>query len=119
MTAIQVRPSESVVRAFNALAAASEQRIKQVESTTIDLITREAKLPAGLDSEPIEGTQRKRPAIFRRTAGSALEQVLPVAHHGSHFGHDAEPARQRNVAAGDPSDTQTEHSASSSSVRCR
>jgi poly(3-hydroxybutyrate) depolymerase len=73
-------PVSQSLRAFNALADANGQRTKQLENTTIDSITREAKLPAGLHSERIEETQRKRPAIFRRTAGSARITMFEGTH---------------------------------------
>lgn len=73
-------PVSQSLRAFNALAAANGQHAKQLEGTTIDSITREAKLPAGLNSEPIEETRRKRPAIFRRTAGSARVTIFEGTH---------------------------------------
>jgi dipeptidyl aminopeptidase/acylaminoacyl peptidase len=73
-------PVNQSLHAFNALAAANGGPAKQLESTTIDSITREAKLPAGLQSEPIEETGRKRPAIFRRTAGSARVTIFEGTH---------------------------------------
>lgn len=73
-------PVSQSLRAFNALASANGQHTKPLESTTIDSITREAKLPAGLSSGPIEETGRKRPAIFRRTAGSARLTIFEGTH---------------------------------------
>jgi poly(3-hydroxybutyrate) depolymerase len=73
-------PVSQSLRAFNALAAANGQPTKQLENATIDSITREARLPAGLASEPIEETGRKRAAIFRRTAGSARVTIFEGTH---------------------------------------
>ena len=73
-------PVSQSLHAFNALAAANGQRAQQLDEPTIESITRDAQLPAGLHSEPIAETQRKRTAIFRRTAGAARITIFEGTH---------------------------------------
>lgn len=73
-------PVSNSLRAFNALAAANGQASRSFSVEEIDFITREAKLPPGLVSEPAAEAGRARAVLFRRTAGPVRLTIFDGAH---------------------------------------
>jgi dipeptidyl aminopeptidase/acylaminoacyl peptidase len=73
-------PVSQSLRAFNALAAANGQSAKQLSTAEMDFITRDEKLPPAMASEPAEEKNRKRPVLFRRSAGPVRITIFDGGH---------------------------------------
>ncbi|MFN7918576.1 MAG: sialate O-acetylesterase [Bryobacteraceae bacterium] len=70
-------PVSHSIRAFNVLAPAA----RRVSDADIEDMVREAKIPARLAAEK-ETEERKRPILFRRSAGSVRLTVFDAGHEG-------------------------------------
>lgn len=75
----QVPVSQSL-RAFNALAIGNGHADRAFTPAQIDFITEHEKLPAGLVSDAFDDKDRKRPVLFRRSAGPVLFTIFDGAH---------------------------------------
>jgi dienelactone hydrolase len=73
-------PVSESLHAFNVLAAANRHADRQIAPEAIEAMTKHEKIPAGLSSEPAPEPDRKRRALFRRTAGPARVTVFEGGH---------------------------------------
>jgi len=73
-------PVDHSLRAFSELAAANGVEDKALTSAEIEFITREARLPPGLKSDPFGESGRLRAVLFRRTAGPVRLTLFDGAH---------------------------------------
>jgi pimeloyl-ACP methyl ester carboxylesterase len=73
-------PVSNSLRAFNRLAAANGKAGQAFSAEEIGFITREAKIPEYLRSEPATETSRTRAVLFRRTAGPVRLTIFDGAH---------------------------------------
>lgn len=73
-------PVSHALRAFNVLAEANRQAGRSLSAGDIESITATASLPEGLVSDPHEEPARKRPILFRRSAGPVRLTIFDGAH---------------------------------------
>ena len=73
-------PVDHSLRAFNELAAANGAKEKALTSAEVEFITREARLPPGLKSDPFDEPSRLHEVLFRRTAGPVRLTLFEGAH---------------------------------------
>ena len=73
-------PVSHALRAFNVLAAANGHAGRSLSAGDIESITATARLPDGLVSDPHDEPARKRPILFRRSAGPVRLTIFDGAH---------------------------------------
>jgi len=73
-------PVSNSLRAFNVLAEANRQAGRSLSAGDIESITATARLPEGLVSDPHDEPARKRPILFRRSAGPVRLTIFDGAH---------------------------------------
>ncbi|MBL9211223.1 MAG: prolyl oligopeptidase family serine peptidase [Opitutaceae bacterium] len=73
-------PVSHALRAFNALAAANGHSARALPAADIEFITAQARLPEALAAEKVDEPHRRRPVLFRRTAGPVRLTIFDGAH---------------------------------------
>lgn len=73
-------PVSHSLHAFNALAEANGHHDRRLSAEEIQVITDEARLPGQLAAERVDEPGRRRPVLFRRSAGPARLTIFDGAH---------------------------------------